>query len=126
MVPEKLPSFMQVIVMSGHETIRVLEVEVDTSLTSSSSEGKAAVDGEDGGKLNSEGRAQNTPTGKNKKTEGEPLSVAWFIFDLFTLSIHICVNSAQNMSTCVYFYPLWCETKMNISLSKGSILTILV
>ncbi|XP_077466848.1 POU domain, class 6, transcription factor 1 isoform X2 [Stigmatopora argus] len=39
--PFKLPAqFDQVIVMSGHETIRVLEVEVDASLSSSGSEGK--------------------------------------------------------------------------------------
>lgn len=120
---EQLPSVMQVIVMSGHETIRVLEVEVDTSLTSSSSEGKAGVDGEDGGKLSSEGGAQKTPAGKNKTTEGELLSAAWFPLNLFTFYMHICENMAQNVCTCLYFRPLWCESKMDISLIKGSILT---
>lgn len=38
----------QVIVMSGHETIRVLEVEVDASLPSSLPDGKAAVKAEEG------------------------------------------------------------------------------
>ncbi|XP_041954237.1 POU domain, class 6, transcription factor 1 isoform X2 [Alosa sapidissima] len=62
----------QVIVMSGHETIRVLEVEVDSSLTSSGSEGKAAADGEEVGKLTSEGGAPSAPTGANRiKTGGE-------------------------------------------------------
>ncbi|XP_028850693.1 POU domain, class 6, transcription factor 1 isoform X2 [Denticeps clupeoides] len=44
----------QVIVMSGHETIRVLEVEVDSSVTSSGSDLKGESGGEDGGNLNSE------------------------------------------------------------------------
>lgn len=94
--------------MSGHETIRVLEVEVDTSLTSSSSEGKAAVDGEDGGRLNSEGGAQNTPTGKIKTAEGEPLSVPWFPFNLFhplqtnqmyiRISKLVCFSDVSNLN----------------------------
>uniref|UniRef100_A0A667Y9X3 POU domain protein n=1 Tax=Myripristis murdjan TaxID=586833 RepID=A0A667Y9X3_9TELE len=41
----------QVIVMSGHETIRVLEVEVDASLPSSVPDGKADSRAEEGGTL---------------------------------------------------------------------------
>ncbi|KAG9334002.1 hypothetical protein JZ751_009318, partial [Albula glossodonta] len=55
----------QVIVMSGHETIRVLEVEVDASLPASSSEGKPETAGEEGGSLTlepTEGGAQDAPT----------------------------------------------------------------
>ncbi|XP_042561002.1 POU domain, class 6, transcription factor 1 isoform X2 [Clupea harengus] len=58
----------QVIVMSGHETIRVLEVEVDSSLTSS--DRKALAEVEEGGKLTSEGRAQSSPTEANKTKTG--------------------------------------------------------
>lgn len=63
--------------MSGHETIRVLEVEVDSSLTSS--DRKALAEVEEGGKLTSEGRAQSSPTEANKtKTGGEVLTVKAF------------------------------------------------
>ncbi|KPP78283.1 POU domain, class 6, transcription factor 1-like [Scleropages formosus] len=54
----------QVIVMSGHETIRVLEVEVDASLPASGSEVKANGGGEGGGRLPlqpSEGGAHDSP-----------------------------------------------------------------
>ncbi|XP_036390161.1 POU domain, class 6, transcription factor 1 [Megalops cyprinoides] len=54
----------QVIVMSGHETIRVLEVEVDASLPSSGSDGKPETGGEEGGNLTLEpveGGAQDPP-----------------------------------------------------------------
>lgn len=40
---------LQVIVMSGQETIRVLEVEVDTALSSSGADGKVESGGEEGG-----------------------------------------------------------------------------
>ncbi len=43
-----LPTAVQVIVMSGHETIRVLEVEVDASLPSSASDGKSEGKAEEG------------------------------------------------------------------------------
>ncbi|KAI1897061.1 hypothetical protein AGOR_G00079240 [Albula goreensis] len=51
--------------MSGHETIRVLEVEVDASLPASSSEGKPETVGEEGGSLTlepTEGGAQDAPS----------------------------------------------------------------
>lgn len=40
---------LQVIVMSGQETIRVLEVEVDTVLSSSGTDGKVEAGGEEVG-----------------------------------------------------------------------------
>lgn len=53
--------------MSGHETIRVLEVEVDSSLASSSSEGKAGCDSEgEKGKVALEVEAKSCHTAANK------------------------------------------------------------
>ncbi|XP_029995262.1 POU domain, class 6, transcription factor 1 isoform X2 [Sphaeramia orbicularis] len=55
----------QVIVMSGHETIRVLEVEVDASLPSSLPDGKAAVKAD-------EGSARNTDQPEASSTQDGP------------------------------------------------------
>ncbi|XP_064155123.1 POU domain, class 6, transcription factor 1 isoform X1 [Anguilla rostrata] len=55
----------QVIVMSSHETIRVLEVEVDASLPASGADGKREAGAEEGENLPlepSEGGAQDLPT----------------------------------------------------------------
>ncbi|XP_037540601.1 POU domain, class 6, transcription factor 1 [Nematolebias whitei] len=55
----------QVIVMSGHETIRVLEVEVDASLPSSAPDGKSELKAEEGVAQSTEraeaGGSQNSP-----------------------------------------------------------------
>ncbi|KAM9751142.1 POU domain, class 6, transcription factor 1 isoform 2-T2 [Menidia menidia] len=57
----------QVIVMSGHETIRVLEVEVDASLPASVPDGKSECKPEEGGaqapKQAEAGGGQNSPPG---------------------------------------------------------------
>ncbi|KAM4609659.1 LOW QUALITY PROTEIN: POU domain, class 6, transcription factor 1 [Polymixia lowei] len=53
----------QVIVMSGHETIRVLEVEVDASLPSSVPEGKADSRSEEGGNLSKPPEASGAQDG---------------------------------------------------------------
>uniref|UniRef100_A0A673CSV1 POU domain protein n=1 Tax=Sphaeramia orbicularis TaxID=375764 RepID=A0A673CSV1_9TELE len=58
----------QVIVMSGHETIRVLEVEVDASLPSSLPDGKAAVKAD-------EGSARNTDQPEASSTQDGPTQV---------------------------------------------------
>uniref|UniRef100_A0A4W4HRH9 POU domain protein n=1 Tax=Electrophorus electricus TaxID=8005 RepID=A0A4W4HRH9_ELEEL len=54
----------QVIVMSGHETIRVLEVEVDAALSSSGADGKLGAGGEEVADPTlepAEGRTQDSP-----------------------------------------------------------------
>ncbi|KAK1803790.1 hypothetical protein P4O66_020815 [Electrophorus voltai] len=55
---------LQVIVMSGHETIRVLEVEVDAALSSSGADGKLGAGGEEVADPTlepAEGRTQDSP-----------------------------------------------------------------
>ncbi|XP_030625734.1 POU domain, class 6, transcription factor 1 isoform X2 [Chanos chanos] len=63
----------QVIVMSGQETIRVLEVEVDAAVPPTDPGGKSEVTGEDGGGVtleSAEGGLQDSPAAPHSATSG--------------------------------------------------------
>ncbi|XP_030625733.1 POU domain, class 6, transcription factor 1 isoform X1 [Chanos chanos] len=70
----KFPAhFNQVIVMSGQETIRVLEVEVDAAVPPTDPGGKSEVTGEDGGGVtleSAEGGLQDSPAAPHSATSG--------------------------------------------------------
>ncbi|XP_051947531.1 POU domain, class 6, transcription factor 1-like isoform X1 [Xyrauchen texanus] len=84
----------QVIVMSGQETIRVLEVEVDTALSSSGADGKLESGGEEGGQtLEAAEEALDSPVTISTTT---PVSVEDSSPAVHTLvSKHISVTQDQ-------------------------------
>lgn len=84
----------QVIVMSGHETIRVLEVEVDPSLPSSVPDGRSDSGPEDGGGFapeQSEACAQDSPIA--------PHSTGGVVLGDQVVSVEAAVSAVQNLAS---------------------------